>query len=489
MSRSRVSLWIALAAVPILFWIGQTVAPQRMAHQFVEYTRPFHAFVCAGEIARGGGNPYRVEPLLSCEHRASVPAEVQEPEGVVEPAPLPGYALAFFSLFRDVPYVTAALIWGAILVMALVVTTWALARMTSFPWYLIAAALLPNAAYASISQGELPPLCIAALSLSALLLTQNRFAWAAIAASVSMVEPHVGLAACLGLFVFAPKARWTLVACGVIFAAGSLAMLGLDGNIEYLRTALPAQARSELLAPDQYSLTWVLHALGVSDDAALLAGSLTYPAMLVAGLLLARRWASQLQSPELLVLVPAAAVLIGGVFIHDIQMVLALPAALIIADRIAVKRAFAFAGVALIAIPWGALDGFHIQAYVSLVVVLLLALDARLGTSRSTRLALGAAGALAIVIVSLHVPPDSFTIVPTAFIDPAASAATNWQRYIEANARPVTLADIERKLLLWSGFLAIAFAAASSDKVLAKPSLRAVDEIESPQTGPYPATT
>jgi hypothetical protein len=483
MNRSRASLWIALAAVPVLFWLGQTVAPQKMEHEFVEYSRPFHAFVCAGEIARGGGNPYRVEPLLSCEHRASVPAAVREPEGVVEPAPLPGYALAFFSLFSGLPYVTAALIWGALLIMSLVVATWALARITSFPSYAIAAALLPNAAYGSALQGELPPLCIAALSVSALLLAQKRFAWAAIAASLAMAEPHVGLAACAGLFVFAPKARWTLLACAVVFAAASLAMLGIDGNIEYFRAALPAQARSELLAPDQYSLTWVLHAFGVSDNAALLAGSLAYPAMLAAGLLLARRWASQLRSPELHVLVPAAVVLIGGVFIHDIQMVLALPAALVIADRIAVNRAVAVAGVALIAIPWGALDGLHFQAYISLVLVLLLALETRLGASM--RGALIAAGALAVILVSLHVPPDDVMVAPPVFIEPAANAATNWQRYIEANARPITLAAIERKLLLWSGFVAIAFAVASSEKALAEPA----DGNESGQTGPYPATS
>jgi hypothetical protein len=399
---------------------------------------------------------------LSCEHRTTIPAAVREPQGVVEPAPLPGYALAFFALFKNLPYGVGALIWATILTEALVVATWSLARMTAIPWYAIAAALLPNAGIANIEQSELTPLCIAAVSLSALLLSRGYAAGAALAVSVATIEPHVGLAACVGLFVFAPKARRTLIVCGALFALVSLATLGIGGNIEYLRDALPAQARSELLAPDQFSLTWVLQALGLSSGAALLAGSLSYPLMLAAGLVLAKRWARELNSPELYVLVPTAAVLIGGVFIHDIQMAAALPAALVIADRIAGRRVLAFAAVALIAIPWGALQGFHLEARLSLAMVLLFALDRGILRSPAARVAFGTAGTLAVLFVSLHAfQPPAGADVP-APLEPSAFAATNWQRHIEAFARPVTLSDVGRKVLVWAGFLAIAVAAAGS---------------------------
>jgi hypothetical protein len=211
----------------------------------------------------------------------------------------------------------------------------------------------------------------------------------------------------------------------------------------------------------------VLHALGVSSNAALLAGSLSYPVMLIVGLLLAKRWAAELRSPELVVLVPTAAVLIGGVFIHDIQMAAALPAALVIADRVTERRALAFAGVALIAIPWGALDGFHLETSLSFVAILLLALDRRLAETPSARAAFAAAGCIAVLLVSLQVQPES-TAVPPVLIEPSAIAGTNWQRYIEANARPVTFADVARKMLVWGGFLAIAFAAAGSKSALAE---------------------
>jgi hypothetical protein len=464
----RAPLWIAIVAIPVVMALGQLIAPQYMAHKFVEPTRPFHAFVCAGEIARGGGNPYRVEPLLSCEHRASVPPAPQEAPGVVEPAPLPGYALAFFSLFSGLPYTVAALVWSTILIVALAVATWALAQATSIPWYTIAAVLVPNAGLGNLAQAELPPICIAAISVSALLLARKHFNGAAIAVSLAMIEPHVGLAACLGLFIFAPKARWMLAACGALFAFVSFALLGADVNIEYLRAALPAQARSEFLALDQYSLTWVLHALGLSDRASLVAGSLSYLVMLVLGLWFAKRWSAELHSRELLVLVPAAAVLIGGVFIHNIQLAIALPAALVIADRSSERRGLAFAGVALIAIPWDSLQGFKLPELFSVIAILLLARESRDGASPPVRAAFAIAGVLAVVLLGMYRQPTFKARSPEAIaqdapvLEPAAGAATNWQRFVEANAGPVTFGVVERKLLVWSGFLAVAIAAAGA---------------------------
>jgi hypothetical protein len=463
-------LWIALAAVPLLVWIGQIVAAPQMEHYFVTRSRPFHAFVCAGEIAAHGGDPYRVEPLLDCEHQTSVPAAVAEPPGVVEPAPLPGYALAFFSLFSGLPYATAELTWSAILLASLVIATWALARMTAIPWYAIAATLLPNAGATSFSQAELPPLCIAAISLSALLLASNRVAAAAVAVSVAMLEPHIGLAAALALFVFAPKSRRTLLICGALYALVSFAFLGAGGNVEYFRDALPAQARAEVLASDQYSLTWLLHALGLSSDASLLAGSASYPVMLCVGLYAAKRWAAELRSPELLVLVPTAAVLIGGAFIHDIQLAAALPAALVIADRIAERRTLAFAGVALLAIPWGQL--FPLAAILAALAVLSLAFAGLRGVSLGGRTAFAAAGILAVALVSLQRSAPATEAFTPAPIVPAAGAATNWQRHVEASGGPVTFVDFERRLLVWGGFAAVAFAAARSRSTLARRSLR-----------------
>ncbi len=452
-------LSLLLALVPLGVWSAHRIAPQQAERVLLPSDGAFLAFYCAGKVASHHADPYRVEPLLTCEHEADVPSFML-PAGVVEPAPLPGYALAFFSAFRSLPFVTAALWWATLLMMALVVATWALARSTGLPWYVVAATLAPTAGLVNVIQGELPPLVIGALSLSGLMLVRRRYTAAALAASAAMLEPHVGLAACLGLFVFERRTRPALLGVAVVLALVSLASLGLGGNLEYIFKALPDQARSEFHAPDQFSLMWALHALGVSHDASLRAGSLSYIAMLGVGLTLARRWASTLRSPELLVLVPAAAVLLGGVYIHDIQMVCALPAALIIAARRAAYSPLAFVAVTLIAIPWGPHESRFLTG-LSVVTIAVLALYGGFGRSRIRRLASLAAGAGVILAVSLffsHGAPAHVVNTAPAY-EPHALASANWREFVLAQRRPVDAADVVSRILVWSGFVALALAA------------------------------
>ncbi len=454
----RLVLVAALVAVPLFVWIAYAAAPKAVDRVLVQDA--FLAFDCGGKIAAAGGNPYRLQPLLACEQAA--PRGVYPP-GIVEPAPLPGYALAFFSLFRWFDFSTAAFCWTTLSLMAIVVATWALARATGLPWYPIAAALAPNAAFFNLVSGELAPICIAALSLSALLLARRRYVGAALAAAVTMIEPHVGLAACLALFLFAPKTRLTLVLAGLACGAASIAAVGLTGTAEYFQAVLPAHARSELLANDQFSLTWVLHELGVPAEAALRAGSISYAVMLVLGLVLARPWAAALRSPELIVTLPPAAVLIGGVFIHGVQMPIALPAALFLAARCRPSdRPLAFAGVALIAIPWEAVGGGRLIAALSLAVLLTFALDGRFGRPWPRRLATAAAGTILVAFLASHAPPAQAVSVPSPLKDPNAPASANWQQYVAASHRPTTPDAVARKALVWSGFLAVALAGASS---------------------------
>jgi hypothetical protein len=459
--RSLLALIFALAAVPAAIFSLHAVAPAKTEHFLVAHSEAFLAFYCAGSIAANGENPYRIQPLMACEHRAGSIV----PDGVVEPAPLPGYALAFFSLFRTLPYATAAMVWAAILLMTLIVATWALARSTGLPWYLIAAALAPNAAFVSVGYGEIPPLCIGALSLSAYLLARKRYTLAALAASVVMLEPHVGLAACLSLFWFVPRARPALVFAGLLFAVAGVATLGWDGNVEFLQTALPSHARSEIVAVDQYSLTWILYALGVPAREALRGGSLSYAVMLAAGLYFARRLATSMRSDELLVLIPAAAVLIGGVFIHDIQMVIALPAALLVASRSSAwRRSLAYIAVALVAIPWGVLGSQRTLAFLSIAVFAVLAIDGRFGQPFWKRAAALAAGAFAVLFIASASPSPGLPLQPPAVRAPDAQASENWQEYIEREAAmaPTTRRSVLRKVLVWTGFATLALAAGAS---------------------------
>ena len=77
----------------------------------------FRAFYCAGAALDAGADPYRAEPLRSCEVAAWEAFPAGYPE-VAVPAPLPGYALTPFALLARLPYGVAAALWECALVAA-----------------------------------------------------------------------------------------------------------------------------------------------------------------------------------------------------------------------------------------------------------------------------------------------------------------------------------------------------------------------------------
>jgi hypothetical protein len=172
---------------------------------------------------------------------------------------------------------------------------------------------------------------------------------AALATAVATIEPHVGLPACLGLFVFMPRARVPLVAFGGAFALLSLATVGPQTSLEYFTTFLPLQAHAEVYAADQYSLTRVLFLAGLSPSTSLLLGTISYAVAIAAGLLAARTFVALGASRAVVVLVPVAAAMFGGTFIHDVEIASALPAAVVLAPRSLLARL----AVSLLAMQWG----------------------------------------------------------------------------------------------------------------------------------------
>jgi hypothetical protein len=187
---------------------------------------------------------------------------------------------------------------------------------------------------------------------------------AAILAAATLVEPHIGLPACLTLFCWLSPTRRPFVLTAVALAAASVAAGGLPLQREYFANVLPSHAHSEVSNfASQYSLTSLLYALGATRRVALAGGSLSYLAMLAAGLWLARRLQRRFEDEAFFVLTPPALALVGGVFIHLHQMAAAIPLALAVIARTR-SRTYALAAVALfcLAVPWESfwiIPGFH----------------------------------------------------------------------------------------------------------------------------------
>jgi len=421
----------------------------------------FLAYYCAGKIAASGVDPYRTEPLRTCEH--SLGKETWNQTALdVTPAPMPAYALAMFGLLAHLPYDAAKALWYLVLLASLVVATVCLSRVTGLPWYVVLAALAIPFAYKNLELAQVPPVAVALLCAAAYLVRERRFALAGCAAGLSMIEPHIGLPACIATFAFLPACRIALTAMAGAAAFASVAMLGVATNVEFFTRVLPLHAYAEIGSVDQWSLTWFLHFLGIKDSVALASGSIFYALMTIVGLALGWLCARAYDSEHFIVLAPPAVAMLGGAFVHDTQYAAVMPAALAIAA--AAGTALVWTAVAILAWPWS----FGGTLY-PLVAIVALAIIARhlVGRALLPPHVWTAAGIVfAILTVAIdHAPraPVRGDGSPTAFYDSLGAdqqfASASWGVQERRGRGGASLHTLAEKVPWWSGIVLMLAAA------------------------------
>lgn len=312
----------------------------------------FHAFTCATRTALAGANPYLQEPLASCEARALAAYLPAGSSGVAMPAPLPGYVFAVLAPLAVLSFAAAAALWFCVLVLALVLTTGALGRLTSLPWFVLALSVTCADGVASLTLGQLAPIGVLALVLCALALRAQRPYLAAASAAGTLLVPQVGVPVVLALFVWERRARVPVAGAVLVLAAISLAMLGLGANLEYVVRVLPAHAASEMGFVRQYALAPVLYQLGVPARVALAIAAPVAVASAAAGILLAGRLACSESDRAWIALVPSVFALLGSTFTHAHTLAFALPGALLLGARRGGGAWSAKLGLLALAIPW-----------------------------------------------------------------------------------------------------------------------------------------
>jgi hypothetical protein len=369
----------------------------------------FAAFYCGSVVTLAHQDPYALSPLRQCEARGvDIPGGADPAIVGVDPDPLPGYNMAFFAPFTPLPYREAALAWDLLLVAAIAGTAVLLAALTGLPFVVIAAILAFTDGVLCITYGQLPPVLTFGLTLAAYGLARDRRGLVLCGAGLSMIEPHVALPAFAAMLVWCPRMRLGLL--GVALALGSLsvAVLGLPLNLEYALVALPAHAHAEATTSIQYSLTWLLHYIGLSDAAAIRLASQQYAAFSLAGVILAGPVARKLRTPAAIALFPAALALIGGTFIHLQQMAAAIPFGLLLATRLRGRAAaVAWIAIALLAVPWGS-GSMLVTLEVSTIV-----LTVAFAALRSARIpVIAGVGLASIVAYALITGPLVNRIVP-----------------------------------------------------------------------------
>lgn len=347
MARNRTAAFIAAGAGALLIlelFLGAKI------HLFFG---DFRAFYCAGSAIVHGADPYAAASLYPCE-RADAPFGLYRAlPGIAVPAPFPAYALLGFVPFGALPYLAACTAWLLLLIATSLACVFSFAKLTGVPRSGALAVLACGFGVLVIPYGELATVAMCALLGMALALRRGAWNAAALWGAVLAIIPHVGVPALLGVFLWQREMRVRLAIVAAVLTACDIAAAGMHSAVQYFTLVLPAHALSEVGSTSQYGLTWMLHALGASDAAAIKFGELSFACMLAAGIATAGVLVRRTQDAAYAALVPAAFVVLGGSFMHYTEIMLALPAAaLLLRQTHGTLRAVFAAALLLIALPW-----------------------------------------------------------------------------------------------------------------------------------------
>ncbi len=457
MTRS-IAFAIALVfALGAALWTFET----RSAYRATAFQYDFVAFYCASAVASQGADPYRVEPLRSCEHR--VGHAFRPDSRLVVPAPLPGYALALLAPFARLPFGLASALWLALLIGAYALTVRSLARLTKVAAPLVVAATLLPLAALSLLLGQLVPLAIAALCLAAEAVEDERWLVAAGWVALAMIEPHLALPAIVALFAFRARMRLPLIGALALLGVASFAFVGFERNFEYLTQVLPAQVASEIARDDQLAPISLLYRLGLGAAIVAQLGTLTFLLATTAGVVFGGALARRFQAPAALVFIPPAIALAGAPYLHPHHLAAAIPAALFLVGRVERKTLPALALV-LLSVPFVApYDQTPFLPLAALAVAMLAHGLFRISPARAIVAGCAAFAALAFAqgLVAVPIAPPSSAYVGIA---PDALAQTAWQILVAGTFARNAAALVVLALPAWLALLFLVTSATNAER-------------------------
>ncbi|MDB5094420.1 MAG: hypothetical protein JWO85_2521 [Candidatus Eremiobacteraeota bacterium] len=348
--RARALAWL-IGALLCAAYLGVRAAEPSGVFMFD--FRPYH---CAGAIVARGGDPYREEPLRSCEVATTVGRAVAAPlPGGAVPAPLPPYALAAFSPLGRLGFGAAALVWASLLAASALATVAAVARLARLSPWTVAAAFAPIGFLFALPLGQPALPALAALVAAAAALRACKPVLASAALCAALVEPHVAIVSALTVAIGFRQTRLPLAAGMALCAGLSIAAVGVPTALEYVRAVLPAHALAGTFDGMNLGATAIAAFAGVAPPVAVAIGTAVSLVMLALGAIVGLRLARAFDDPALLALVPAAFAVVGGVHVHVQQVLWAFPAWLLIAGRVPRARLPIVVAFAVAMVPWSQL--------------------------------------------------------------------------------------------------------------------------------------
>ena len=454
MRNRAVTLAVIAATGLVLAW--------QMAHLSKTHVLlgDFRAFYCGGRVVTHGGNPYAAAPIMACESTPQPFGLHRSPAGLAEPVPYPGYAFALFAPFALLPFVPAACAWVAFSVALLIAGSLMLARMMRLPPAAVLAVFAAGFSTAVWPYGEVSGVALVGLTLAAAAIRAKNVPAAVAGLCCAAILPHIAAPAFLALFVWERRARIPLlVACALLLALDA-AVGGPALALSYFTQVLPAHAQSEIGYVTQYGLTWILHAAGLSNHLSVQLGEVSYAIMLAGGVWLGGMLAARFDDRAFSIFVPAGFAVIGGPFMHYSEIVLALPALMLLYARSeGVLRTVLGAAVILVAVPWQwTLQPALIVVFAAAafgIALLFLKVEARI----ALRAALAAAIACGFIVFIGATYGAQLSSGASVHLDPHL-AQSSWAEYIRTNSSSAGLVWACAKLPTWIGLCLLAFGCA-----------------------------
>jgi hypothetical protein len=280
----------------------------------------FRNHYCSARALQIHRDPYSAKQLRHCESLYG-----GKDRRTAAKSPYPPYIFAVVSPFARLPFRTAALLWLAILAASCVIGAFTLARVVQLPFQTCWTALVLPLGLAPWPNGQLMPICVAALIAAAFCAQRGRWGECAAAIGVAMVEPRIALPAAIAFFLRYEQIRIVLAFVFAFLAALSINVGGLRLNEEYVRNAY---LHSTVITVPAYFAVTVLSAyLGVR---------------------LARRYFE----PAFVALIPPALALATGSYVHAVELGAAIPVCLLLYSRSAARRRALIVPLILLAVPW-----------------------------------------------------------------------------------------------------------------------------------------
>jgi hypothetical protein len=446
----KAARWALLLALAVLALAALRDVP-RLGDQLPwRLMGDFSDFYCAGFALDAGASPYDYEPLHSCEHRLGATSLLRQNPALVIPAPQPPYDFPPFMLLARMPFPLASAIGALAICLAMIACAVALVSL-GLPFDLALLAFAIPVGYQELAAGQIVPFALLALVVSGAALAARRDALAGVCAALVAIEPQFGAFVALAVFCYVPRARWALALTALVMALVAAWTVTPAGVLEYFRAALPAHAGSELNWPFQYSLTSAVHYFGLPSPIAAALGALSSLAMVGLALWISPRLVQTLGRREMFAFFPALCAVVGGTFIHSVEIPAAIPAVLIFAGNLKGRlRAVSACALCLLIVPWIKVWAIKKLFAVSLLLCGLVLF--RLGLEPST--AIGILAGLAAIVYAFELsPPRALPTIPQAGYPTGGLASAAWKNFTSRLSGYSVLWFVV-KLPTWSALIA-----------------------------------